>query len=247
MSKPSHRWARVRTLPALAAAGLLLLIYSCASELGGTYDNMTNGCTVAHWNSDELQIWDGSMNARVTSSMDSTSTIVIPETRFMEIGSADAVGPFTVGGDVQVRGILTVSSPVTITGTLWLASTARVEGAGTIRNNGTIYACGTVMVDVEGTPAEPCGPPDGETDQTPPVVTPDVSGTVGDDDWYTSDVAVTWRTSDPESPVTSTPCPATQITTDTVGQEVSCSATSTGGISSASVTAAPSCRRRAAR
>jgi hypothetical protein len=70
---------------------------------------------------------------------------------------------------------------------------------------------------------------------TPPVVTPVVTGTLGNNGWYTSDVTVSWNES-ADSPITSTLCTATTINTDTPGQAVSCSATSDGGTTSASVT-----------
>ena len=73
-------------------------------------------------------------------------------------------------------------------------------------------------------------------DTTPPVVTPTVVGTLGNNGWYTSDVVVSWTVVDAESTVTSSPCPSTTITSDTIGQVVSCNATSTGGTSSNSVT-----------
>jgi hypothetical protein len=73
-------------------------------------------------------------------------------------------------------------------------------------------------------------------DVTPPVVTPNVTGTLGNNGWYTSDVSVTWTTSDPESPITSAPCGAVTVTSDTGSSTFTCSATSLGGTSSGSVT-----------
>ena len=35
------------------------------------------------------------------------------------------------------------------------------------------------------------------TDTTPPVLTPSIAGTLGDNSWYTSPATVTWTTSDP--------------------------------------------------
>ena len=40
-------------------------------------------------------------------------------------------------------------------------------------------------------------------DLTPPVIGPTVSGTLGSNGWYVSDVAVTWDVQDPDSPVSS--------------------------------------------
>lgn len=69
----------------------------------------------------------------------------------------------------------------------------------------------------------------------PPVVTPVVSGTLGSNGWYTSDVSVSWNET-ADSPITSTLCATTTISADTPGQAVSCSATSDGGTTSNSVT-----------
>src|SRR5215211_1277844 len=75
------------------------------------------------------------------------------------------------------------------------------------------------------------------TDSTGPVITPNIAGTKGDDDWYTSDVTVTWTVEDPESTITSkTGCDETTITQDTTGDTLTCKATSAGGNSEKSVT-----------
>src|SRR5215217_4702347 len=78
-----------------------------------------------------------------------------------------------------------------------------------------------------------------QTDSTPPVITPDVSGTLGNNGWYTSNVSVSWTVTDAESAVTSksASCDTTTIiNTDTTGQTVSCTATSAGGTDTKSVT-----------
>lgn len=75
-------------------------------------------------------------------------------------------------------------------------------------------------------------------DYTPPVVTSTVSGTLGNNGWYRSNVDVTWNVVDAESSITSTNgCEATTIATDTAGQTLTCTATSAGfgGPGSASV------------
>ena len=74
------------------------------------------------------------------------------------------------------------------------------------------------------------------TDATPPVITGSVSGTLGSDGWYTSDVTVIWSVDDVESAGTATPCPRTTHSVAGVGQTVTCSATSAGGTKSESVT-----------
>jgi Ca2+-binding RTX toxin-like protein len=67
-------------------------------------------------------------------------------------------------------------------------------------------------------------------DLTPPVVKPVLSGTLGSNGWYVSDVSVTWDVQDPDSPVTSTSgCEPATVSADTAGTTLTCSATSGGG------------------
>lgn len=75
------------------------------------------------------------------------------------------------------------------------------------------------------------------TDSTPPVIKPNVNGTLGNNGWYTSDVTVEWEVTDAESSVTSEDgCDSTTISNDTSGTMLTCYATSAGGTSSESVT-----------
>jgi hypothetical protein len=74
-------------------------------------------------------------------------------------------------------------------------------------------------------------------DTTPPFIVPDVSGILGIDDWYLSDVTVTWTVTDDESDIISTTgCEDTVLNTDTTGTTITCSAVSDGGASNESVT-----------
>jgi hypothetical protein len=69
------------------------------------------------------------------------------------------------------------------------------------------------------------------------VITPTVTGSLGNNGWYVGDVSVTWSVIDNDSAVSSTTgCDTTNITTDTSGITLSCSATSTGGTATESVT-----------
>ena len=79
--------------------------------------------------------------------------------------------------------------------------------------------------------------PTNPSDTTPPVIVPTVSGTLGNNGWYTGNVQVSWTVFDNESSVTGTSgCGAQNVTSDTGGVTFTCSATSAGGISSQSVT-----------
>lgn len=66
-------------------------------------------------------------------------------------------------------------------------------------------------------------------DYTPPVVTPTVSGTLGLNGWYRSDVTITWSVTDAESPIVSTTgCDPVSVVSDTASSSQTCSATSAG-------------------
>ena len=74
-------------------------------------------------------------------------------------------------------------------------------------------------------------------DPTPPVITPSLSGTLGSNGWYTSDVTLSWTVTDDESPVLFTSgCDTTTLTNDTSGASFTCSATSAAGTSSVTQT-----------
>jgi hypothetical protein len=70
-------------------------------------------------------------------------------------------------------------------------------------------------------------------DHSPPVITPIVGGTQGNNGWFVSNVSVGWDVHDDESPVTSqVGCGPGAVTSDTVGTSFSCEATSAGGTAS---------------
>ena len=74
-------------------------------------------------------------------------------------------------------------------------------------------------------------------DSTAPVITPVVNGTAGTNGWYLSNVSVTWNVVDAESAIDSAPgCGPKNVTSDTSGTTFTCTATSAGGTSTASVT-----------
>ena len=74
-------------------------------------------------------------------------------------------------------------------------------------------------------------------DLSPPVITATVTGTLGANGWYTSDVGVSWTVVDGESAITlKTGCTTSSVTTDTNGQTFTCTAKSAGGTATQSVT-----------
>lgn len=68
-------------------------------------------------------------------------------------------------------------------------------------------------------------------DPSGPTIDKVVTGTLGNNDWYTSDVGLTWLVADPESPgsVVETGCVDQGITADQGATTYTCSATSAGG------------------
>ena len=74
-------------------------------------------------------------------------------------------------------------------------------------------------------------------DTSPQVIKAVVSGTQGTNGWYTGNVGVTWNVTDPQSSITKkSGCGNVTLTTDTSGVTYTCTATSSGGTSSQSVT-----------
>ena len=75
-------------------------------------------------------------------------------------------------------------------------------------------------------------------DTTPPVITPVITGTAGNDGWYRSNVTLTWNVVDPESSFEypGSSCGMRTITADTAGVTYTCTTTSAGGVASRSVT-----------
>lgn len=147
----------------------------------------------------------------------------------------------TNNGGHPISGTQTFASPGpsadigTLTGSLFTYSFPT-----SINTGGITYSM------VSSSPSNPFNTASGKTrviatyavaDNTPPVIAPSVSGTLGSNGWYISDVTVSWTVSDPESAITfSSGCGGTTISTDTTGITLTCSATSTGGTSSQSVT-----------
>ena len=70
------------------------------------------------------------------------------------------------------------------------------------------------------------------SDPTPPVIQSNISGQLGNDGWYVSDVAISWTVGDPESNVASaTGCDPSNVTTDTASLTRTCTAKNRWGTS----------------
>jgi hypothetical protein len=72
-------------------------------------------------------------------------------------------------------------------------------------------------------------------DPTPPIITPLVSGTLGNNGWYVSPVTVSFTVTEPDSRLVTKGCGAQVISADTLGTTVTCFALSQGGPSQQSV------------
>lgn len=133
-------------------------------------------------------------------------------------GASAGSTSFTGCGVYQTVVLSTASSAVPGTYTV---STNNSGGLGTTNNDSFAFRIDAAV----------------PTDSTGPVVISSVAGTLGDNGWYVTDVAVGWDVSDPESMVSSTSgCGSSLVVADTAGQTFTCSATSAGGTTSESVT-----------
>lgn len=69
-----------------------------------------------------------------------------------------------------------------------------------------------------------------------PIITPNLSGTLGTNGWYVGNVTLSWTVTDPETPVTSTTgCGTVVRSVNTTGTSYTCEATSDGGTNSVTV------------
>jgi len=151
----------------------------------------------------------------LSASMTST-TITLPS-------NWDNVPNNTMSDAVASHVTFTPTAPGSFSGTIVYRATGTSSKDGsTLTRDGAMTVTASVVV----------------CDTTPPEITPNVSGTLGNNGWYVSDVSVTWTVSDPESGIASSSgCDSTTISSDTSGTTLTCSATNGVGLSnSASVT-----------
>ena len=161
---------------------------------------------------------DGGSGCNSTGSAPSTVTLSVPANVTATPSSLTLIGCGTTNA-----GAVSFTSSVPGTYTI---SIATVTGGKAGSTWNTSPASFTLQVNT---------PP--VTDSTAPVITPNVSGTLGNNGWYTSSVTVTWTVVDNESAISSSSgCGPTTITTDTTGTTLTCTATSAGGTASQSVT-----------
>jgi hypothetical protein len=106
---------------------------------------------------------------------------------------------------------------------------------GNVLNDEVIKGCEQPDEIVYCSDAPPPPPPPDDT--TPPVITKVVTGTLGNNGWYTSNVGVDWSVSDTQSAISSqSGCDDLSVTSDQQATTYTCTATSAGGMSTESVT-----------
>jgi hypothetical protein len=177
---------------------------------GGNNNTFANGSTVT--------ISVKSVSSDLEASISNPNTIILPAAWVDQ-------SPNTVSED-YVSSIVTFtpSSVGPFTGEIVYSSFGENANGNSLTRDSSMQVTANVM---------DCTPPD----DTPPVITPTITGTLGNNGWYTSDVTVSWTVVDDESDITSTDdCDPTTIDYDTAGVTLTCEATSAGGTASESVT-----------
>jgi hypothetical protein len=117
----------------------------------------------------------------------------------------------------------------------WLTNTAATQALYT-GTGGHTYAFYSIARDLVGNVEASKTGAEGTTlivvDTTPPIIVPQITGTLGKNGWYTSSVTVSWSFSDPESGIaSSTGCTQTTLTNEIAGVTLSCSAINGAGLS----------------
>ena len=194
----------------------------------GSTVTSTSGCAASNVTSDTVGITftctatsgGGSMSRSVTVKRDATA----PTLQFGALSpTPDVAGwnntsvsiPFTTGDATSGVQVVSLPSPLVF----------NIDGADMFQQVQVADHAGNVA-SFES--------PRVSIDRTPPVVQPQVLGTLGNNGWYTSDVQVSWAIGD--MPTSVVGCDASTVTADTSGMSFGCSVTSAGGTTSASVT-----------
>jgi len=188
--------------------------------------------------------WDDSTFNNPSSPREAFMVKLVDDTPTSFISSSSAevnTNPFTVswGGSSPLSSIASFDVFVSDNGgpfTAFLTGTTATSAPFT-GVPGHIYGFFSIATDTSGA-KEPMKTKADVTitiaDVTPPVITPQVTGTLGNNGWYRSAVTVNWSVSDPESGVTSsTGCAPTNLAADTPGVTLTCSATNAVGLSAA--------------
>jgi hypothetical protein len=152
-----------------------------------------------------------------------------------DVSASDPASSITLPSNWGSLANNTMSSAVSSTVTVDSSTAGAGNGSVTYRATGLNSSNATITRDTTMAVTwntVGCAP----ADSTAPSITPNITGTVGNNGWYTSDVGLTWTVTDPDSTITSTTgCGPVSITADQVSTDYTCSATSAGGTDSKTV------------
>jgi hypothetical protein len=211
------------TLGLLLAIPAVALADNLQDEITGDVNTGTQ--TITAGGSTDVDYWivgNGSDGCNVDASNAATVTINTP-TGVTASPSSLTFNKCQEGSNKNEQTVTFSSSTVSATGH---TITTSASGGKSGNNGWNTTAAGFKLIVNAATPS----------DSTAPVINPNVVGTLGSNGWYTSDVALTWNVTDPESDVTSTTgCDDVSVTSDQNATEYTCSATSAGGTSSQTV------------
>ncbi|MEM7207536.1 MAG: chitobiase/beta-hexosaminidase C-terminal domain-containing protein [Pseudomonadota bacterium] len=169
---------------------------------------------------------------------------VSPDSNLIQNGAPDAIALFdgttlvdtvsyegeTADGFTEGDAVSTANSDVNATAFLSVSRTP--DGSDTDNNSNDFALVCLTPGESNASASTNC-----DADSTPPVITPSVVGTLGNNDWYVSDIEVSFSVTDSESAISSSSgCDTTTVSADTSGVTFTCDATSDGGTSSESVT-----------
>ena len=240
MGREIHSWLPRRWIVVLLAAGLALLVPGLVTaddvEVTGNAIEIVGGSrtvTISSGGSATVEYYiqatggDGEQGCNASVDSPAALTFYVGSTQLGSGTTPVAASPSSLTFTACKRGNDWNSQSVTFSSSTPGSHVITVQvsdnGSGSYNTSNATF---TLVVQAP-TPPDP----------TPPEITYTVTGTLGANGWYVSDVTVSWSVSDPESAVTSTSgCGTTTIDYDTTGVTLTCTATSAGGTSSVSVT-----------
>jgi Glucodextranase, domain B len=170
----------------------------------------------------------------------------------VSVGAPPDTTPPSVAITAPANNSSTTSSSITVSGTASDANGIQsvkvngvtATGTTTWSLSGVALACGSNTITAVATDNSTAHNTNSDSisvtrncDTTPPLITKSITGTAGSNGWYTSNVSVVWSVSDPDSAVViDSGCGTQSFTSSTASATSSCSAHSSGGSASDSVT-----------
>lgn len=151
----------------------------------------------------------------------------VGETATVTATLANVSSPEGTTLDVTVTG----ANPQTTTATVGADGTATIDLTAT--NQGVDHVSVSTTIDSQPVSSNTADITwEAPLDATPPVITPTIDGTLGNDGWYVSPVTISFAVSDPETGIaSSSDCETVSLPDDTASYSVTCSATNGAGLS----------------